>query len=288
MRGLTDKVDVVAGGGSGIGAATAVPPGRGGRGGGGRRPRRGRAPRPSPPRCATPGGGRSACSSTSPTTTRSARWSPPRCRSSVGSTTCTPTPPTCRRRPSAATRDALDRAARRVRPHPRGQSARAPAVHPPRAAAPAGARRWRDRLHQLGGRPHRRAAAPVVRRVEGGHQRHRAPRRVTVGPGGDPRQRGGAGTGRHAEDGRDRRARVHASTRSVSGARPASGAPTTSRAMVELPDVRRRRVGQRPGAERRRGCQPPTVTVCTGRGQSAMTTSSGFLHCQWNSFSAFW
>ena len=74
MRGLTDKVVVVAGGGSGIGAATAAPAGSGGSGGGGRRPRRGERRGRRRRGAQRRGAGVSGCSSTSPTTTRWARW----------------------------------------------------------------------------------------------------------------------------------------------------------------------------------------------------------------------
>ena len=233
MRGLTDKVVVVAGGGSGIGAATARRLGDGGRGGGGRRPRRRRAPRRSPPRCATPGAARSACSSTSPTTTRSPRWSPPRSQRVRRGRP----PARQRRRPVAG-----EHRPRFGRGRPcRSTCSTAPLEvnlrghllctrHVlPRLLARGG---WRDRLHQLGGGPHRRAGASVVRRLKAGINaivRHVASR---LGPRGDPGQRGGA------RDWSSRRRwprpcrRVHASTRSASGARPRLGRPDDIAAMV--------------------------------------------------------
>ena len=75
----------------------------------------------------------------------------------------------------------------------------------------------RDRLHQLGGRPRRGTATPVVRCVEDRHQLARAPRLVAVGPGGDTGERGGAGPGPHPHDGRDHRAQIHRGTRWGSG-----------------------------------------------------------------------
>ena len=71
MRGLSDKVAVVAGGAGGIGTASSVRPRRGGGRGRGRRPRRRRRRGGRHARSPTPAAGRSTSRSTSPTRRRS-------------------------------------------------------------------------------------------------------------------------------------------------------------------------------------------------------------------------
>ena len=163
MRGLSDKVAVVAGGAGGIGtasslrlaeegAAVVVGDLDGDAARGGRHPdQRGRR------------AGRSTSRSTSPTRHRWPSSSTSRSRPTAGSTACTATPP--RSTPTSIGRDSdvetvpLDVFDRTIAVNLRGPLP----VHAP--GDPASERAWRrgDRVHRVGRGVHRRAGATVVR-----------------------------------------------------------------------------------------------------------------------------
>ena len=182
-------------------------------------------------------------------------------RSSVASTTCTPTPPTCRPRPSAATPTRstvpLEVFDHTLQVNLRGHLLCTRHVLPHLLERG----RWRVRLHQLGGRAHRRAATAVVR----------ACRRPASTRWCATSRRAGAGRG----SGRTRSAPGLVLTPTMAEtiapeftvyalrgrAVPAARSARRHRGDGRLPDVRRRRVGQRPGAERRRGRQPAPELV---------------------------
>ena len=232
-----------------------------GSGGGRRATSTARAPRPSPPRCATPAGGRSAV--TVRHRRRRRRW---RALVAAAVQEYGGARPPARQRRRPVARD--HRAATPTRSTSRSRCSTS-TLHVnlrghllcTRHAMPhlLERRRWRDRLHQLGRRPHRRAANGRRTGVEGRHQLVGAPRRVAVGPEGDPGERGRAGPRPHARmaetiapsEFRDYALRV--------GPLPAARSARRHRGDGRLPDVRRRRVGQRPGAERRRRRQPAAL-----------------------------
>ena len=226
MRGLTDKVAVVAGGAGGIGTASSVRLAEegaavvvgdldGDAARGGRRPdqRRRRAGRRRRVRHRRRGvGGRR--SSTSRSTTYGGLDLPALQRRRA------------RPRHHRARQRRRDGAARRVRPDDRGQPPRPLPVHAAGDPAPERARRRRDRVHRVGRRVHRRAGATVVRDRQERDHRAGPPRGLTLGQGRHPRQRDRA---RPDHDARGRRRDDGGPRARVGAEHPARANPRTSR-----------------------------------------------------------